>query len=237
MKILKLVAVLLVALAFTGCAELDRVKDENSRLKRANEEQKSRITYLEQRLKSAGLTIENLEQSLADRDRKIEDLRGKFKQTPGVDFINTPEGIVIRMSNKILFALGQDTLDSKAISTINKVGAMLRTDFAGHHFRVAGHTDRVPLKSTAKYKSQWHLACSRACSVVTYLVDKKYVDPTHIQAAGNANYKPAVPWNGRKNVPENRRVEILVLPKMADSGGSVPPGPPARNGGLPVTPK
>ncbi len=215
----------------TGCAEIEQLREENAELKRANRKLKSDNASMRSELVGIGMKLEDLEAAVREKEDRINSLREKLGKTPGVDFLNTPEGIVIRLSNRILFALGQDTLDATAKNTLARVGKILSSDFQGHYFRVMGHTDKVGFK--VKKITNWELSCTRACTVVRFLVDSKYVAPEHITAAGHSFYDPATPWRGKTAVPANRRVEILVLPKMKSS--AAPPVPPS--GDLPSTPK
>jgi chemotaxis protein MotB len=239
-------------LASSGCAELDELRAENEQLRKVNANWKSSYTALE--AEKNKLTEENSvlngrieavaresKDITSKKDEEIEALRAKLGKSPGVELLNTPEGIVIRLSNKVFFDLGKETLNQKSCSTLDKVGKILEAEFKGQAFRVMGHTDKVPMRATSKFKSNWELSCMRACSVVRYLIDKKFIDAEQITAAGHAFYEPAVPWKGRTNVPENRRVEILVVPKPPKvpepAPSDKPPVEEEEEAPLEVTPK
>ena len=234
-KMALLTPMILILALSSGCVALQELEQENEQLRRSNTELQSQVDRLQMRIAELQGTIRSAQEIADQRASEIEKLRAKIGATPGLDILDTPEGIVIRMSNQILFALGSTDLDQEARSTLQSVGRALQTDFAGHSFRVVGHADKVPLRPGAKYPSNWELSSARACAVVRFLVDGNFVQPERIVAAGHSYYDPAVPWAGKTNVPENRRVEILVLPRRTDSSFS--PGTPQQRRDLPITPK
>jgi len=74
--------------------------------------------------------------------------------------------------------------------------------------RVDGHTDARPINS-ARFRSNWELAASRAISVVRYLIDKG-VDPQHLVAAGFADNHPLVEGDTDEAYSANRRIELKL---------------------------
>jgi chemotaxis protein MotB len=231
-----LAVVLGLFLLGTGCAELDILREENATLKQTVKTQEQHIRDMSTELTEIRLRYEGVAGELEKNRDLLEKLRAK--KIKGVKFLSTREGILIRLSNRILFASGKDTLDAQAQSTMKAIGKIITEEFAGHNLRVVGHTDKEPIRVSRQkiYPTNWELSCRRACTVARYLINNRFVTAQKVVAAGHSFYDPAEPWNGRKKVAANRRVEIIVLPKMkaaapgASSGGAAPPQPP-------VTPK
>jgi chemotaxis protein MotB len=78
---------------------------------------------------------------------------------------------------------------------------------------VEGHTDNVPIKTTA-IKDNWDLSVLRATSVVRALQERFKLDPKRMTAGGRSQYQPL----GENDTPAgraiNRRTRIVVLPQL-----------------------
>ncbi|UCD74133.1 MAG: OmpA family protein [Phycisphaerales bacterium] len=119
---------------------------------------------------------------------------------------------MLRFASDLTFDSGKDTLKPEATETVNAVAQILKAPAAeGFEVRVIGHTDNVPIQySRANHPTNMHLAVHRAISVSMALVSAG-VESMRIQAAGYGEYRPLVP-NRAGGTPENRRVEIFLVP-------------------------
>ncbi|MEN3284011.1 MAG: chemotaxis protein MotB [Solirubrobacteraceae bacterium] len=124
----------------------------------------------------------------------------------------TKDGLVIRLlTDKLLFASGDATVQPAGRGLLAKIGGMLRAE-SQHAIRVRGFTDSVPIH-TAAFPSNWELSAGRAASVVRAFAGAG-VAPQRMEAAGRAALDPLnsnVTADGRAR---NRRVEVL-LPRVA----------------------
>jgi chemotaxis protein MotB len=78
---------------------------------------------------------------------------------------------------------------------------------------IEGHTDNEPIKYSG-WKSNWELSTARALSVLHYLIDEKGISPYRISAIGYGEYRPVTSNNTKEGRQLNRRVEIVILPKV-----------------------
>ncbi len=122
-----------------------------------------------------------------------------------VSVTKTEDGIVITLSDLLLFSQGGTRLSDKGLDILKKVASVLAK--LAYHVKIKGHTDSSPMSSAA-YPSNWELSSARASLVVRLLV-KNGVPPQYISAEGYASYHPVATNDTAKGRALNRRVEIV----------------------------
>jgi chemotaxis protein MotB len=126
------------------------------------------------------------------------------------DQVNTSierRGLVVRvLTDRMLFASGDATLESTGLPLLNEMANLVNVD-RQHPVVVEGYTDDVPI-STAQFPSNWELSTARATTVVQYLIDHS-VDPNRLAAAGYADLHPTASNATAAGRQLNRRVEIV----------------------------
>jgi chemotaxis protein MotB len=122
-----------------------------------------------------------------------------------VNVSESDSGVVITLSDMLLFSQGETVLSDKGMEVLKKVAGILSQ--LAYHVKVKGHTDNAPI-STGKYPSNWELSSARAGSVVRLLVQHG-VDPKLIAAEGYAQYHPVATNDTEEGRAMNRRVEIV----------------------------
>jgi chemotaxis protein MotB len=120
----------------------------------------------------------------------------------------TSKGVVMRLSDQVLFDVGVADISPEAIPLLEKVGAIIAG--SSYEVRVEGHTDDVPIK-TARYPSNWELSTARAVTVLRYFIETYGISGKRLAAEGFAEYHPMVPNDSTENRAKNRRVEIIFL--------------------------
>jgi len=93
---------------------------------------------------------------------------------------------------------------------------------------IEGHTDNQPIQYSG-WKSNWELSAARALSVLHYLADEKGVAPVRLSAIGYGENQPVASNDTKEGRKENRRVEVVILPKMVKSGAKAESGQPQEN--------
>jgi len=79
---------------------------------------------------------------------------------------------------------------------------------------VAGHTDNVPVKRGGRFDSNWELSTARATTVVELMV-REGVPPDQLAAAGFGEHDPIASNETPEGRQQNRRLEIMLMPKLA----------------------
>jgi len=117
-------------------------------------------------------------------------------------------GLVIRvLTDDLLFASGQATLEGRADGLLAEIAQLLDVDHT-HPISVEGNTDNVPIHSS-QFPSNWELSTARASTVVRFLIAHG-VGSDRLTAAGNAEQRP---YDSNATAPgraRNRRVEIVM---------------------------
>ncbi len=145
-------------------------------------------------------------------DKEMDDIASEvrelvmFNKLGGeVSVTKTEDGIVISLSDMLLFEKGGTTLSPKGMEILEKVASVLST--LAYHVKVKGHTDSSPIRSSC-YPSNWELSSARASTVVRLLVASG-VSPRYISAVGYAHYAPVATNDTPQGRSRNRRVEIV----------------------------
>jgi chemotaxis protein MotB len=78
--------------------------------------------------------------------------------------------------------------------------------------RIEGHTDNIPIH-TAEFDSNWELSTARATRMARLFLELKALPPERISAAGYAEFHPIATNETAEGRAENRRVDLVVLPR------------------------
>lgn len=121
-------------------------------------------------------------------------------------------GLVITFLAEVLFDSGRAKIREDAYSVLDKITKVLSNEVKEYKIGIEGHTDNEPIKYSG-WKSNWELSTARATSVLHYLVDERQIEPTRVSAIGYGEFHPIADNNIEEGKQQNRRVEVVVLPK------------------------
>jgi chemotaxis protein MotB len=130
-----------------------------------------------------------------------------------------PNRGVVKFKSDLLFDKGSDTVAASAVEAVKSLCEILNTP-EGKKFDiiVAGHTDNIPIlkpETRAKHPTNWHLSVHRAIAVLL-LMENNSVEPKRLSARGFGEFRPIAPNKPNKGGnPQNRRVEIYIVPQGA----------------------
>ncbi len=176
--------------------------------------------------------IQSLEEELERLDRIRAELEAQLKGVEGVSLSLEKRGLVITFLDEILFDSGKAKIKPQAFPSLDKVAAIITEKAADLNVGVEGHTDNEPIKYSG-WKSNWELSTARATSVLHYLIDQG-VSPARLVAIGYGEFRPVVSNDTQEGRFKNRRVEIVILPKLQKvaPGGESPEAVPQSGTGL-----
>ena len=117
------------------------------------------------------------------------------------------------MLDRVLFDSGKAQLRRSAQPVLDKVAQVLQ-EVPDQPIGVEGHTDNVPIKYSG-WADNRALASARANAVVSYLVDKHGIAPSRLTAIGYGEARPIASNDTPEGRQQNRRVEIIILPKAS----------------------
>lgn len=184
--------------------ELDDLKSYQRGLSDDNKRLKSRVAELE------GVAVDA--NWVAQQKKRLEELAKQFDQggplaIPGVNVVNTAEGVAFQVQGEVLFQSGRAEITDSGKETLKKLLATLQQQ--NKKVRVDGHTDNDPIR-----RSQWgsnlRLSAERSLVVAEFLVQSGF-PADRIGVAGFGEYKPAATGDSPDAKRQNRRVEILML--------------------------
>lgn len=126
-----------------------------------------------------------------------------------ITILEHPEGVVIVLTEGLLFAKDSADLDAKGkklVAVLAPVMQAVKTDI-----NISGHTDASSAKDAAPYE----LSLKRALAVLEQLLQAK-IPPDRFSVSGYGPDKPMEPNTSEEGRAKNRRVEILVktTPRM-----------------------
>jgi chemotaxis protein MotB len=132
------------------------------------------------------------------------------------------DGLVISLREAGFFPSGSATPRPEAMPTLRQVAASLgRTNY---DLRIEGHTDDVPMHS-AEFDSNWELSSARATRTARLFLDLKAIPPDRLSAAGYAEFHPVAGNGTAEGRAENRRVDLVVMPRTHIDFSLPGPGP------------
>jgi len=174
-------------------AELKQKIEFLSKVKQEKEKQIESVTETYREL------ISDMQAEVTRGEIKISELAGKLK---------------VNIVDKILFDSGESTISRKGKLLLERVGNILKQDTT-KIIRVEGHTDNVKIhrKLKRKFSTNWELSSSRAINVVRFLQERLRIKGHRLEAAGYAEYQPVASNKTAQGRAENRRIEIVLVPK------------------------
>jgi chemotaxis protein MotB len=157
-------------------------------------------------------TLEGQVQDLRSTKSLLEERLSKEINDKQVKLSMAEKGLVITFVAEVLFDSGKAKLRKESYPILNKVVVILQEEVPENSIGVEGYTDNIPIKYS-RWNSNWELSAQRALSVLTYL-ESKGVSPTRLSATGYGEYKPVASNDTVEGRQTNRRVEIVILPRI-----------------------
>ncbi|MGB6130921.1 MAG: flagellar motor protein MotB [Acidobacteriaceae bacterium] len=122
------------------------------------------------------------------------------------------DGLVISLREAGFYDSGSATPHPQSRATLDQIAASLAV--MPYDLRIEGHTDNVPIH-TAQFASNWELSTARATELAKFLIVDRGFAPGRLSAAGFAEYHPVASNATAEGRGENRRVDIIVLPRIS----------------------
>ena len=179
---------------------------------------------LEQEVERLGAEVASLGVSLDERrafdareasaeiDRATQELREAMAglvRSGDVEFLDGPEGPVLRIRNQVLFASGSASVSRKGHGILEAVAQEI-VDI-GHAVEVVGHTDNQPVKVRAAEfpRGNLQLSARRAVEVASLLIESGVPAET-VSVGGRGSWNPISSNDDDDGRARNRRVELII---------------------------
>ncbi|WP_250516518.1 OmpA family protein [Caballeronia sp. INDeC2] len=157
-------------------------------------------------LTACGLSISLLAACASgpDRDKELA-----LNQQVGIEVTQTPEGVQVRLPDRVLFDFNKAALRRDSGSAIQRAVVLLKR--SNKSVIVEGHTDN---SGTHEYNQA--LSEQRAQTVASALEDRGIVS-SRIATKGFAYDRPAASNDTPEGQAKNRRTEIVVVGESLDA--------------------
>jgi chemotaxis protein MotB len=129
----------------------------------------------------------------------------------GVSIQTSIEGILISLSEKLVFTPGTAVLQKAGFPVLDNIATMLLP--IDNTIRIVGHTDTTP-PTDPKYTDNWDLSTGRAIVIAEYLI-KKGIAPDRLMVSGRGEYQPIFPNDTPEHRSLNSRADVVVIYKSA----------------------
>jgi len=171
-----------------------------------------------QRIKELALEMDRIKQQKVAESQELQEAQAMLEQRlkkeisdKQVKLEMAERGLVLTFVSEVLFDSGKASLRSEAKDSLSKVASVIHEKVADREVGVEGHTDNEPIKHSG-WKSNWELSTARATSVLHFL-ENEGVNSRRLVATGYGEYHPVTPNDSSSGRRQNRRVEIVILPK------------------------
>lgn len=188
--------------ALTGCGinfyagrsgDTSRIHNLSSELEKLRTQKEMEMAQLEE---AKRLLEERLQNEIRDKQVQLQ---------------MAERGLVLTFVAEVLFDSGKAQIRPEAKETLSKVTSVILEKVPDREIGVEGHTDNEPIKYSG-WKSNWELSTARATSVLHFM-EKQGVIPRSMVASGYGEYRPVASNDTPQGRQQNRRVEIVILPK------------------------
>jgi chemotaxis protein MotB len=141
---------------------------------------------------------------------ELSDLTGQYSLGDYVELSIDPEYRFVQLTLKgsVLYDSGKADIKDAAKPIMDKIGQML-LNFSGYTIEITGHTDNVPMSSSAFQDNNW-LSSARALNAAEYLIKNSKLDPQHLKYSGRGEYEPIDSNTTALGRAKNRRIEIKI---------------------------
>ncbi|AMA48191.1 MULTISPECIES: OmpA family protein [Flavobacterium] len=183
---------------------------EKARLDKLSKEFKDRsdrVTELENLVEAKEASMKKLRETLA---KSLKAFEGK-----GLVIHQKDGKVYVSMENKLLFESGSWTVGTEGKKAVDLVSKVL-ADNPDISILIEGHTDNDKITGTlgGGVENNWDLSTKRATAIVNLLSANPKIKKENLTAAGRSEYSPLVSNESTDGKAKNRRIEIILTPKL-----------------------
>ena len=197
----------------TARRQMDAREDDLRTIRAELQRARSQIQTAEAELAQRSARVNELEQLLQQNQQQMQSLRAQINEAVrgfrAEDLAVTERNgkIYVSLNQNLLFPKGSATLQTEGNRALNQLATVLKNQ-PNLDILVEGHTDTDGTASR-----NWTLSAERAVTVTQMLINGG-LDPKRVIPAGRAFYQPIAPNDTPANKQRNRRVEIVLSPRL-----------------------
>lgn len=183
--------------------------------------EQDRLTKLKKDLEASSTRLAELEKMIADKDAAMKKLKETLTRSlkafegKGLTVTEKDGKVYVSMENKLLFESGSWTVGAEGKKAVDLVGKVL-SDNPEISVLIEGHTDNDKITGTigGGVENNWDLSTKRATAIVNILSANAKVKKENLTAAGRGEYAPLLSNETAEGKAKNRRIEIILTPKL-----------------------
>jgi chemotaxis protein MotB len=169
-------------------------------------------TELEKQIQANAEAYKKDQQELYDIKNKVNTYIQNNNLTDKLQTSLTSEGLLVTIRDNVLFDSGSADVRPQDIQMAQEISQLLVMD-PPRSIIISGHTDNVPIRNS-KYASNWELSVMRAVNFLRIILQNSRLDPKWFSAKGFGEYQPVASNDTPEGKSKNRRVEILISPRV-----------------------
>jgi chemotaxis protein MotB len=200
-------------------ANYNRLNDNYNTLNTNYSASSSKVSQLSTDLQNREERLKQVEDILHKQNAATNALKDKLQQAllgfqqSGLTVDIRNGKVYVSLADKLLFPSGSIVIDEHGKAALQQLAAVLNKE-TDINIAVEGHTDDKKIINLGQIKDNWDLSVLRATSVVRYLTEIEKIDPKRLTATGKGEYQPIDPANTDEARAKNRRIEIVLSPKL-----------------------
>ena len=183
--------------------------------------EQDRLNKLKKDLEASSTRLAELEKMMADKEAAMKKLKETLSKSlkafegKGLTVTERDGKVYVSMENKLLFESGSWTVGSEGKKAVDLVGKVLG-DNPDISVLIEGHTDNDKITGTigGGVENNWDLSTKRATAIVNILSANAKVKKENLTAAGRGEYAPLMSNETAEGKAKNRRIEIILTPKL-----------------------
>ena len=198
---------------------LEATKEEMDKQRETMVAERDALLQEHEELKQELDQLRKMKEAAERRNAEFREIMEKLKSMidAGTLSVNIRKGrMIVSLSNDILFPSGRTTMTDEGKEAVKELSETLQS-LEDRTFLVVGHSDPTPI-NTKRFPSNWELSSQRAIEVVKLMVENG-VKPEMLSAAGQAEFDPIADNEEKEGMAQNRRVEIIFMPKIEELPG------------------
>lgn len=163
--------------------------------------------------------LKEVEEILRKRDEATNQLKAKLQEallgfTKNGLTVEIKNGkVYVSLTDKLLFPSGSIIIDEKGKQALTELAKVLKQQ-PEINIAVEGHTDSQKITNLGQIKDNWDLSVLRSTSVVRFLTEEQKVESVRMTATGKGEYQPLAANVTAEGRSKNRRIEIVLSPKL-----------------------
>lgn len=201
--------------------DLQTKEDELNTLEQNLSKKQKQLIQTQEELQERERKVVELEDVISRKDSLVNALKNRISaallgfEGDGLTIRQENGKVYISLDEQLLFASGSWKVDERGKEALGKLSKALenQTDI---NVMIEGHTDSIPFGGRGQIKDNWDLSVVRSTAIVRILTESSTISAARITAAGRGEFDPITSNTTREGRSANRRIEIILSPKLDD---------------------